>query len=330
MKLRKMSSIILVLTFIFFSFGITVHAAETYTVKSGDVLWKIADSNNTTVANLKKWNGLTSNLIYPGQSLHVEQPSTSYKVKSGDTLYKISVKYDTTVQEMKALNKLNSDLIIVGQSLKIPTSSAKVATIHNVQKGEYLYVIANQYGTTVSEIKRLNGLTSDMIYVGQQLKIKEGTILAPKAPTFLTNGQFPLPKGSYSPFGDTWNDSRTYGGERGHEGTDIMAPKGTKVYSATDGKIVNFGWSELGGWRISIKTPEGYNLYYAHMSKYAKDMKMGASIKKGQLIGYVGNTGYGPEGTSGKFETHLHFGIYDSNWKAINSYDHLKYWESQN
>lgn len=328
-KKQTIASLALSATLLFTSIGMTAHAASTYTVKSGDVLWKIASNNKVTVANIKEWNGLKSDTIYVGQSLYVQKPSTSYKVKSGDTLYKISVKYKTTVQAIKSLNGLKSDEIRVGQTLKIPTTN--VSKTHTVQKGESLSVIAKMYGTTVKEIKRLNGLTSDTIQVGQKLKVSESASQSkpsPSTPTFLKNGKFPLPKGSYTPFEDTWNASRTYGGDRGHEGTDIMAPKGTKIYSATDGKIVNFGWSELGGWRISIKTSEGYHLYYAHMSKYAKDMKMGTAIKKGQLIGYVGNTGYGPEGTSGKFETHLHVGLYDANWKAMNSYNHLKYWET--
>ena len=174
MNRKKITSIILASILVFSSFGITAHAAATYTVKSGDVLWKIAASHDTTVDNLKKWNGLTSDLIYPGQALNVEQPFTTYKVKAGDTLYKISGAHGTTVQAIKTFNKLTSDRITIGQSLNIPTSPENVATIHNVQKGEYLYVIAQKYGTTVSEIKRLNGLTSDTIYVGQQLKVSKG------------------------------------------------------------------------------------------------------------------------------------------------------------
>src|SRR5690625_1987850 len=174
MKMKKFTSIILAITLVFSTWGITAQAASTYTVKSGDVLWKIADSNKVTVSNLKKWNALTSDTIYPGQSLNLVQPSTKYKVKKGDTLYKLSVKYGTTVKEMKALNKLKSDVITVGQSLKIPTSPSKIDKLHNVQKGEYLSVIATKYGTTVSELKRLNGLTSDTIYVGQQLKVSKG------------------------------------------------------------------------------------------------------------------------------------------------------------
>jgi len=324
----------------------------THTVKAGESLSIIARDYFVSVSDLKKWNQLSSELIQVGQVLRLTESQTldtvTYTVKAGDFLWKIANEHGTTVQEIVSLNGLTSDMLLIGQVLKLPKGNApkqqvnpeptpkqetstpnQIAKIHVVQSGEYLSVIAKKYGITIEQIKRWNGLSSDMIYAGQELKVSEGQMPKPSAPSFLANGQFPLPKGSYLPFGDTWNHSRTYGGDRGHEGTDIMAPIGTPIYSATDGVIVNYGWLELGGWRISIKSPEGYNLYYAHMSKYAPGMKTGVSVKKGQLIGYVGNTGYGKEGTSGKFDPHLHFGIYDSKWNALNPYQHLKYWESK-
>lgn len=264
----------------------------------------------------------------------------THKVQAGEYLGLIAKKYNTTIENIKKWNGLKSDVIYVGQVLKVAETSAETgevkteesivyATTHIVRSGEYLSVIASKYNTTVSKIKELNGLTSDIIYVGQVLKVTEGELPAPPAPAYLKDGVFPLAKGTYQPFGDTWGNSRTYGGDRTHEGTDIMAAKGTPIYSATDGVIVNYGWSELGGWRISVKSPEGYNLYYAHMSKYAPGLGKGSTVKKGQLIGYVGDSGYGSEGTTGKFAPHLHFGLYNSSWTAMNAYDVLKYWESK-
>lgn len=143
----------------------------------------------------------------------------------------------------------------------------------------------------------------------------------------LSNGFFPLPKGQYSKLVDTWGASRTYGGNRTHEGNDIMAKKGVPIYSATDGTITQKGWLELGGWRLSIKSPDGYFLYYAHLNQYAIGIEKGGTVKRGQLIGYVGDSGYGKQGTTGKFDPHLHFGIYDKNDKAINPYPYLAAWE---
>ena len=280
-----------------------------------------------------------------------ESTTTTYIVKSGDTLSKLANTYHTSIQEIKRLNNLSSDTIYIGKKLNMP-SLAEVkeeiapasqpisadpvvskreevtayATIHIVEAGDYLYKIATKYDTTVSEIKRLNNLTSDMIHTGQDLKVTEGAF---PPPTFLAEGFFPLPKGMYSPFVNSWGYTRTFGGERTHEGADIMAPKGTSVYASFDGIVSNYGWSELGGWRISIKTSEGYFLYYAHLSQYAPEMKMGASVKRGQLIGYVGDTGYGTVGTTGKFAPHLHFGIYDRQSVAVNPYPNLRYWEAK-
>ncbi|TFD95743.1 M23 family metallopeptidase [Jeotgalibacillus sp. R-1-5s-1] len=145
----------------------------------------------------------------------------------------------------------------------------------------------------------------------------------------LKDALFPIAKNQYRPFTDSWGAPRSYGGSRPHEGTDILAKKGIPVYSATDGVIENRSWNRLGGWTYSIGY-EGYSLYYAHLSKYEGNLTEGTIVKRGQLLGYIGDSGYGDEGTTGKFVNHLHFGIYDESNIAINPYPHLKYWETYN
>lgn len=116
-------------------------------------------------------------------------------------------------------------------------------------------------------------------------------------------------------FGNTWMEQRTYGGERRHEGTDIMGAaydRGTyPVVSMTDGIIKKMGWLEMGGWRIGIYSPSGGYFYYAHLYSYAPGLSEGDEVRAGQLLGYMGDSGYGKEeGTVGLFPVHLHMGIY--------------------
>lgn len=102
------------------------------------------------------------------------------------------------------------------------------------------------------------------------------------------------------------------------------------VISVTDGVIENIGWLPKGGYRVGIRSNHGGYLYYAHLSAYA-NIKKGDSIKAGTLLGYMGDTGYGEEGTKGKFDVHLHFGIYiaTENYDelSVNPYYILKYLE---
>lgn len=78
----------------------------------------------------------------------------------------------------------------------------------------------------------------------------------------------------------------------------------------TDGYVENIGWLNLGGWRIGVRSPSGGYFYYAHLSDYARDFQPGEQIRAGELLGFMGDTGYGPEGTQGLFPVHLHLGIY--------------------
>ncbi|MFC4075325.1 M23 family metallopeptidase [Salinithrix halophila] len=148
---------------------------------------------------------------------------------------------------------------------------------------------------------------------------------------------FPFAKDAKVDYGDTWGVSRTYGGKRTHEGTDLFAAKGTPLRAVRDSRVVAKGWNELGGWRLSLMDGEHSQIiyYYAHLSRYAEDIQLGSKVKKGQVIGYVGDSGYGPEGTTGKFAPHLHFGIYvreslfSPMREAMNPYVFLRTWESR-
>ena len=158
-----------------------IEGGTSYTVQSGDSLYKIAQRFNTTVAELKRLNNLTSDTLSVGQVLIV--PSTSsgstntYTVQSGDSLWSIARKFNTTVDELKRLNNLTSNNLQIGQVLKVPTTDGVInpegesLTNYVVQSGDSLYKIAMKFNTTVDDIKRINGLTTDYLSVGQVLRI---------------------------------------------------------------------------------------------------------------------------------------------------------------
>ena len=170
---------------------------DTYTVQAGDTLWGIANTHDTTVNNLKQINDLTSDTIYVGQVLKLKQQSNStsnqtpqttadtYTVQSGDTLWGIANTHDTTVNNLKQINDLTSDTIYVGQVLKLKQQSttqqesfqpsqSNSSDFYTVKAGDSLWKIAMGNDLTVSHLKQMNNLTTNTIYVGQQLRIKEG------------------------------------------------------------------------------------------------------------------------------------------------------------
>ncbi len=103
--------------------------------------------------------------------------NNTYTVVKGDTLSGIANKFNTTVSELKELNHLTSDLIQIGQVLFIPTTiTTPVYSTYTVVKGDTLYGIASKYDISVDELKSLNNLTSNTLYIGQQLKVPEKDI----------------------------------------------------------------------------------------------------------------------------------------------------------
>lgn len=122
---------------------------------------------------------------------------------------------------------------------------------------------------------------------------------------------------------DTFGDKRV--GHR-HEALDIMAPRGTPVLAADDGKVTKLFRSVAGGITIYQEDPsQRFVYYYAHLDRYAAGLAEGQAVKRGEVIGYVGSTGNAPESAP-----HLHFTIFelgpDKRWwrgKAVNPFPYL-------
>ncbi|HWI65673.1 MAG TPA: peptidoglycan DD-metalloendopeptidase family protein [Symbiobacteriaceae bacterium] len=204
-----------------------------------------------------------------------------------------------------------------GQRLSVPVSPY----FRNGKTMAPAWWLATRFDTKVSFDGTTLSVTTGSTQSGQ------GTFDFLKDPDLF----FPYSKSApYQKYYDTWGDGRTYQGRNfGHEGTDILAPTGTPIIAVSSGKIVRYGWNTLGGYRLTIELDEypGWRFYYAHMDRYANGLYLGARVKAGQVIGYTGSTGEGPERTQGKFVPHLHFGIYRPDGKAVNPYPYLKLWE---
>ncbi|MGN0452496.1 MAG: M23 family metallopeptidase [Ruminococcus sp.] len=113
---------------------------------------------------------------------------------------------------------------------------------------------------------------------------------------------------------DDFGASRSYGYQRPHLGHDLMAAVGTPVVAVEDGVVECLGWNQYGGWRIGIRSKDKKRYYYyAHLRQnrpYHASIEEGAEVKAGQVIGYVGRTGYSAnENVNGIDEYHLHLGL---------------------
>ncbi|MFL6557577.1 MAG: LysM peptidoglycan-binding domain-containing protein, partial [Bacillus sp. (in: firmicutes)] len=148
------------------AFGASASAQEpAYTVRPGDSLWKIAQSNHVSINQLKEWNALSSDTIYVNQKL-----SLTYTVKKGDSLWAIARDNGTTVTELKRLNGMTSSFLRDGQQLKLAETSISDSS-YTIQKGDSLSVIGARFNLTVPQLKSMNQLTSDTIYAGKTLNV---------------------------------------------------------------------------------------------------------------------------------------------------------------
>lgn len=113
---------------------------------------------------------------------------------------------------------------------------------------------------------------------------------------------------------DDFGNSRSYGYKRVHLGNDLMGSIGTPIIAVESGVVEALGWNQYGGWRIGIRSFDKRRYYYyAHLRKnhpYAKDLKEGDVVKAGDVIGYLGMTGYSTKENVNNINVpHLHFGL---------------------
>ena len=201
-------------------------SADSHKVQSGDSLWSIALKYDTSVAVLKDLNKLKSDMIFPNQLLKVDteqndqddithskpappiqtESAKKYIVKSGDTLSAIAYRHSITLSELQKWNNIKSHLIYPGQALvvsegspadtqdsedsskPVPSTPPKQesSNTYTVKSGDTLSHISLRYDISVQDIKRLNSLSNDVIYVGQVLKIGKSQVTQPAPPTEIT------------------------------------------------------------------------------------------------------------------------------------------------
>lgn len=251
-----------------------------------------------------------------------------YRVKRGDTLIKIAKRFKVSLKDLRRINNLKSDKLHVGQKLKIPVRAAriyksdrgkpasryisgkrvilekvkrKVYLRYKVRRGDTLIKIARKFRTSVKEIRRINRLRSDRIYIGQILKIPvykyvfiERVAKVPKISLRILPVEGKIVKNK--------------------RGILIYADCGTPVRAVDNGKVIYSGDDLNAFGNMVIIEHANYISVYAYNVKNV--VKLGQKVNKGQIIGYVG-----VKPDEGKCA--LHFELRDKNGTLLNPVNYL-------
>jgi len=228
------------------------------------------------------------------ESVPARDSITEYVVEPGDTLSSIAEKFGVSTNTILWANNLSgASAIKEGQELLIlPVSGV----LHMAKEGDTLSAIAGSYKVKTEDIIAFNGLKSEEdLYIGDAIVIPGGKI-TPKTPVI-----------NSIPIADSYFINPVEGiisqGPHGTFGAaiDISNSCGKPVVAAAGGKVQRTGLVAVGGNIITILHPNGVVTYYGHLSVIS--VSPGQVVEQGQIIGYVGNTGY----TIGATGCHLHF-----------------------
>ena len=236
---------------------------------------------------------------------------TEFILSRGDTLSDLAQRYNITVSTLASFNKIdNARSLQAGRRYRIPD---REGLLHVVKNGESLEQIVAKYDADMNAILDTNDLPNTAIVPGLELFIP-GAALSDWELRLISGELFSYPVSGRltSRFGYR-NDPFT-GIRRFHYGIDLAAPTGRSVRAAMEGRVSYIG-NQAGGYGkyVILKHPGGFQSLYAHLNGF--NVSSGQSVARGQVIGWVGNTGR----STG---AHLHFSII-KNGRFQNPYNYL-------
>ena len=254
---------------------------------------------------------------YPADSTYTNTATSSDAPK-----YIKWVDFDVTSEAMKMARQLDMTSYQKGENLEALTKDMKYFSYYKEAYGAVLGGMVGLYEIQVppSEVpaSMLTGSAD-----GEEKNESENVWLT----KYGLKAFSPIAKNfPYTDF-DDFGTSRSYGYRRQHLGHDLMGQVGTPVIAVESGYVEAIGWNQYGGWRLGIRSFDKKRYYYyAHLRKnypYHKSLKEGSIVKAGDVIGYLGRTGYSrTENTNNIDEPHLHFGlqlIFDESQKEGNN-----------
>jgi murein DD-endopeptidase MepM/ murein hydrolase activator NlpD len=321
--------------------GFTCTNGPGYDVRSGDSWYGIADRIEVSARSLVDANGATlDSVLVPGDRLCLPagvDPSRAcahtYTVLSGDSWAAIAHRAGSSVQAVIQANGADTDRMIhPGNVICLPpgsslvsaaasgasspsSSSGSTAGSYTVVSGDSWSAIADRSGVTMSSLLAINGGSSaDLLMPGDVLDLPEGANVVTAASVRLDAAPTQGPCG----YGDTWGDARS--GGRSHAGTDIFSGERNYVYAVVDGRLSGRVWNGAGrsaGNAWTLTGPDNTRYFYAHLSDFAPDLRVGSSVEAGQIIGWIGNTG-------NSSSPHLHFEIRPGGGVPVNPYSILR------
>ncbi len=258
--------------------------------------------------------------------------TSSYTLKPGDTLYDLARRFRVSVKALAVLNGItDANRVAAGRVVRIPDQasakvaeaqpvvarrpSASIAGTYTVRSGDTLAEIAGRHDTTIPELMRLNGLQkANVLREGASLTLPKASSTpaspAPTARVAPTAGNVGLcPVKGAGP----WDISDSFGaprpGGRSHNGNDIFARRGAPVVANVSGQL-RLVQGSVAGLAYYLTAADGTTYYGAHLGSY---VRKGGSIKAGETIGLVGNTG-----NADVTPPHLHFEVKPGGGGSVN------------
>lgn len=262
----------------------------------------------------------------PGAAAHVvERPgsptvrSPRYLVQPGDTLTKVSRELNLAASALAERNGIAGDRIFAGQYL-FTDITARPGTDTDekgyiVKPGDTLTSIVRRLKLNQAALAARNGLVDGRVFAGARLLTNVSASGSPPAPAtaFIakvpaTDSSVNCPIDGHATFTNDWGFPRA--GGRWHQGTDLMAARGTPVVAPVGGQAERAP-NSLGGKAVRLRASDGTVYYFAHLESYGRT----GAVKAGALLGTVGSSGAAEGGAP-----HLHFEVRPTGRAAVNPY----------